>query len=73
MHVGAVACMVLLWRAAGLPLFYLGGVAFVAMLLVYEQSLVSHDDLSQVKKAFDLNGWVGIVYFVATAASLYIG
>jgi 4-hydroxybenzoate polyprenyltransferase len=73
MHVGAVACMVLLWRAAGLPLFYLGGVAFVAVLLVYEQSLVSHDDLSQVKKAFDLNGWVGIVYFVATAASLYIG
>ena len=25
------------------------------------------------KKAFDLNGYVGIVYFVATAASLYLG
>ena len=49
------------------------GVAFVAVLLAYEQSLVSDDDLSQVKKAFDLNGYVGIVYFAATALSLYLG
>jgi len=42
------------------------------VLLAYEQSLVSDDDLSQVKKAFDLNGWVGIVYFLSTAASLYL-
>jgi 4-hydroxybenzoate polyprenyltransferase len=73
MHVGAVAAMAALWRAADLPALYLGGVAIVAMLLVYEQSLVSHDDLSQVKKAFDLNGYVGIVYFVTTALSLYLG
>jgi 4-hydroxybenzoate polyprenyltransferase len=44
----------------------------VAVLLVYEQSLVSERDLSQVKRAFDLNGYVGILYFVATAASLYV-
>jgi len=48
------------------------GVLIVAVLLTYEQSLVSHDDLSQVKRAFDLNGYVGIVYFVATAVSLYL-
>jgi len=41
------------------------------LLLVYEQSLVSAHDLSQVKRAFDLNGWVGLIYFAATAASLY--
>ena len=35
--------------------------------------LVTEHDLSQVKRAFDLNGYVGIVYFVATALSLYIG
>jgi 4-hydroxybenzoate polyprenyltransferase len=73
MHVGTIVCMALLWSAADLPPSYLAGVAFVAILLVYEQSLVSNDDLSQVKKAFDLNGWVGIAYFVATAASLYLG
>jgi 4-hydroxybenzoate polyprenyltransferase len=72
MHVGTVTAMTLLWWAASLPALYLGGVAAVAILLAYEQSLVSHDDLSQVKKAFDLNGYVGIVYFAATALSLYL-
>ena len=28
--------------------------------------------LAQVKRAFDLNGYVGILYFMATAASLYV-
>jgi 4-hydroxybenzoate polyprenyltransferase len=65
--------MAALWRAADLPPLYLAGVALVAVLLVYEQSLVSEDDLSQVKKAFDLNGYVGIVYFAATALSLFFG
>jgi 4-hydroxybenzoate polyprenyltransferase len=73
MHVGAVIAMAALWQAANLPALYLAGVAFVAVLLVYEQSLVSPDDLSQVKKAFDLNGYVGIVYFAVTALALYIG
>jgi 4-hydroxybenzoate polyprenyltransferase len=58
---------------ANLPPLYLVGVGFVACLLAYEQSLVSADDLSQVKKAFDLNGYVGIIYFVATALSVYLG
>jgi 4-hydroxybenzoate polyprenyltransferase len=50
---------------------YLGGVAAVAAMLVYEQSLVRADDLSQVKRAFDLNGYVGILYLLALVASLY--
>jgi len=73
MHVATVIVMVSLWWAADLPPLYLAGVAIVAALLTYEQSLVSDDDLSQVKKAFDLNGWVGIVYFAVTALALYIG
>ena len=73
MHIATIIAMVALWRAANLPSLYLAGVAFVACLLAYEQSLVSADDLSQVKRAFDLNGYVGIVYFAATALSLYLG
>jgi 4-hydroxybenzoate polyprenyltransferase len=72
MHVATVIAMAALWRVADLPALYLIGVAIVAVLLAYEQSLVSDDDLSQVKRAFDLNGYVGIVYFVATALSLYL-
>ncbi|MDP2053547.1 MAG: UbiA-like polyprenyltransferase [Acidobacteriota bacterium] len=70
MHVATVICMATL---AALGPIYLGGVALVAALLVYEQSLVSEHDLSQVKRAFDLNGWVGILYFVTTGLALYVG
>ena len=30
------------------------------------------DDLSQVKRAFDLNGYVGILYLVTTTAAIYV-
>ena len=72
MHVATIVVMAGLSRAADLPPTYLAGVAVVAVLLAYEQSLVSERDLSQVKRAFDLNGYVGIIYFAATALSLYI-
>ncbi len=72
MHVVAVACLAGLAAVADLGPLYLGGVALVAGLLVYEQSLVSEHDLSQVKKAFDLNGWVGILYFASTVLSVYV-
>ena len=73
MHAATVIAMAALGTLAGLPPLYLAGVGVVAVLLVYEQSLVTRDDLSQVKRAFDLNGYVGIVYFLATAASIYFG
>ena len=72
MHGLAIACMLLVGYVAGLGPFYTAGVALVAALLAYEQSLVAADDLSQVKRAFDLNGYVGILYLVTTAAAIYI-
>ena len=72
MHVVAVACLAALGMVADLGPVYLAGVGIVALLLVYEQSLVSEHDLSQVKRAFDLNGYVGILYFAATAVSVYV-
>ena len=73
MHVVTIAAMTALWVVAVLPAVYLGGVAVVALLLGYEQSLVSAHDLSRVKLAFDLNGYVGIVYFGATALAVWLG
>ena len=73
MHVGAIICLALLALVTGLGPVYLIGVALVAALLTYEQSLVSATDLSQVKRAFDLNGYVGILYFIVTAISIYAG
>ena len=72
MHVATVICMAALAWLLPLGAIYLAGVAIVAALLIYEQSLVSAADLSQVKRAFDLNGWVGILYFVTTGLALYV-
>jgi 4-hydroxybenzoate polyprenyltransferase len=71
MHAMAVACLVALAVAAPLGVVYLAGVSAVAALLVYEQSLVRADDLSQVKRAFDLNGYVGILYLLVLIAAIY--
>jgi 4-hydroxybenzoate polyprenyltransferase len=72
MHVAAVVFLAWLGAVADLSALYFVGVTVVAALLVYEQSLVSERDLSQVKRAFDLNGYVGILYFVVTAVSIYV-
>jgi len=72
MHLATIVCMTALAWLVPLGPIYLAGVAMVAGLLVFEQSLVSEHDLSQVKRAFDLNGWVGILYFVTTGMALYV-
>src|SRR6186713_2882240 len=71
MHVGTIVSLALLGVLTGLGAVYFVGVAAVAGLLIYEQSLVSETDLSKVKLAFDLNGYVGILYFLVTAISVY--
>ncbi|HSL22344.1 MAG TPA: UbiA-like polyprenyltransferase [Vicinamibacterales bacterium] len=73
MHAIAVVALAALALVVPLGPIYIGGVVAVAALLAYEQSLVSEHDLSQVKRAFDMNGYVGIMYFLATAAAVYVG
>lgn len=73
LHVVTVVCLAWLGLVAGLGLVYQTGVGLVALLLVFEQSLVSASDLSQVKRAFDLNGWVGLLYLATTGLSVYVG
>jgi 4-hydroxybenzoate polyprenyltransferase len=71
MHVLAVVGLLALALVAPLGPMYLAGVGVVAAMLVYEQSLVRADDLSQVKRAFDLNGYVGIMYLLVLVVALY--
>jgi 4-hydroxybenzoate polyprenyltransferase len=72
LHGATILAMASLVLVAPLGAIYLAGVGVVAALLAYEQSLVSAEDLSQAPRAFDLNGYVGILYFVTTAVSLYV-
>jgi 4-hydroxybenzoate polyprenyltransferase len=73
LHVVTVACLLALGVAAGLGAVYYTGIVAVAALLAYEQSLVRADDLSQIKRAFDLNGYVGILFVLTTGVALYVG
>jgi 4-hydroxybenzoate polyprenyltransferase len=72
LHVIAVLALLAVGVSGHLGRIYLSGVGLVAVLLVYEQSMVSADDLSQVKRAFDLNGWVGLLYLAATALDVFL-
>ena len=71
-HVLTAGALGALAWVAPLGPVYLTGVAGVAALLAYEQSLVRPGDLSRVKQAFDLNGYVGVLYCVATAVALHV-
>jgi 4-hydroxybenzoate polyprenyltransferase len=73
MHVVTVVALAGLAAVTPLGPLYLVGVALVSVLLAYEQSLVSANDLSQVKRAFDLNGFVGLLYLLITAVAVYVG
>jgi 4-hydroxybenzoate polyprenyltransferase len=73
LHVVTAVCLGALGVVGDLGPVYFAGVAGVAGLLAYEQSLVRADDLSQVKRAFDLNGYVGILYLLTTGVAIYVG
>jgi 4-hydroxybenzoate polyprenyltransferase len=71
LHGATVLLLAVVGGLAALNAIYVAGVVAVGLLLWFEQSLVSPGDLSQLKRAFDLNGWVGILYLATTAASVY--
>jgi len=71
LHVVTILALAAVGVMTTLGPVYAAGVVAVAGLLAWEQSMVRADDLSQVKRAFDLNGWVGILYFATTAAAVY--
>jgi 4-hydroxybenzoate polyprenyltransferase len=74
LHLAAAGLLASLYWLAPLHPVYLAGVAFVALLLAYEHSLVRADDLSRVDVAFfTVNGWIGVFYLAATAVSVVLG
>ncbi len=68
-HAGSIALLIWLGIDLGLgPLYWLG-LAVVAALLAYENSIVSEDDLSRVDMAFlGMNGVIAIVFLAGVLA-----
>jgi 4-hydroxybenzoate polyprenyltransferase len=70
-----VTVLLLAWMVAGFGLgkIAVAGVAFVALLLIYEHSLVKHDDLSRVNAAFfAMNGLVSMAFLFFIAGDLLL-
>jgi 4-hydroxybenzoate polyprenyltransferase len=73
LHAVALGALLALAPAAALGAPYLVGVAVVAALLVYEHAIVRPSDLSRLDAAFfTLNGYVSVVFFVATLVDVLV-
>jgi 4-hydroxybenzoate polyprenyltransferase len=73
LHAAAVGVLAALYWLTPLHPVYVAGVAGVALLVLYEHSLVRPDDLSRVDAAFfAVNGWVSLGYFAATLAAVML-
>ncbi len=72
-HVIMLSLLAVLVRAFALGRFSIIGVIVVFLLLAYEHSLVSKDDLSKLNAAFfTMNGIIAVVFFVCLAADLLL-
>jgi len=72
-HVVMLLLLISVVPAFGLGKLAIAGVAVVALLLSYEHSLVSADDLSKLNAAFfTMNGVISIVFFLLVAADLLL-
>ena len=71
LHVLMLGLLVALLIVFGLGKFAAVGVVLVAVLLAYEHSLVSADNLSKLNAAFfTMNGVISVVFFLFVAADL---
>jgi 4-hydroxybenzoate polyprenyltransferase len=74
LHFGTVIALIVVGQSAGLGPIYFLGVAAVAAIFAYEHAIVRPSDLSRVDVAFfNLNGYVSLVYLLATLAQVFAG
>jgi 4-hydroxybenzoate polyprenyltransferase len=73
MHIVMVGLLV--WLALSFRLGWLAwtGIAVVAALLIYEHSLVKHDDLSKINAAFfTVNGYISLLFLLFWGAAVVL-
>jgi 4-hydroxybenzoate polyprenyltransferase len=73
LHLGTLLALVAVGTSAGLGTIYFLGVAIVLAIFVYEHAIVRPSDLSRLDVAFfNLNGYVSLVYLLATLAEVFL-
>ena len=74
LHLGTLLALVAVGYSAGLGTIYFLGVAVVLAIFVYEHAIVRPTDLSRLDVAFfNLNGYVSLVYLLATLVQVFVG
>ena len=73
LHLGTLLALVAVGTSAELGTIYFLGVAIVLAIFVYEHAIVRPTDLSRLDVAFfNLNGYVSLVYLLATLAEVFL-
>ena len=73
LHLGTLLALIAVGTTAGLGTIYFLGVAIVLAIFVYEHAIVRPTDLSRLDVAFfNLNGYVSLVYLLATLAEVFL-
>ena len=73
LHLMMIVSLIGLSAAFHLGLLSIAGIVAVALLLIYEHSLVRPTDFSRVNAAFfTMNGWVSVLFFVFWAADILL-
>jgi 4-hydroxybenzoate polyprenyltransferase len=71
-HATTLALLVATGIVFDLTIIYYIGMAIVAILMIYEHSLVKSDDLSRLNMAFfNMNGYISITVFAVTLLSIF--
>ncbi len=70
-HLVMVGLLAILFLREGLGFLSFGGLSAVALLLIYEHSLVKPTDLSRANAAFfTINGWISVLLFLTTGIDI---
>jgi 4-hydroxybenzoate polyprenyltransferase len=73
MHIAMVGLLAWLAWSFGLGWLAWAGIGVVATLLIYEHSLVKHDDLSKINAAFfTVNGYISLLFLLFWGAAVVL-
>lgn len=73
LHVVTVLALLLAGQAAQLGAVYHVGVGIIAMILIWEHSIVRPSDLSRLNMAFfTLNGYVSVAFLLSTLGDIWL-
>lgn len=73
MHIIAVILLYLISYSINLGKYYIAGILVIAILFIYEHSLIKENDLSKLDIAFfNMNGIISIFYFIFTILDIFL-